>query len=266
MDRYLLKPGTPFKFEEWNPNDKSLFDGNKEAGINELKRLKVQLYELQVALYAERKYRILIVLQGMDTAGKDGTIRHVFGGLDPQGIHVATFGKPSTLELSHDYLWRIHHEAPKVGQITIFNRSHYEDVLAVRVRNLKPARIWSKRFKHIVDFEQMLTDEDTTIVKLFLHIDKEEQKNRLMRRIENPQKHWKLFPEDIKDRKLWPDYEQAYEDAITRTSTNFAPWYIIPANRKWYRNLMIANIMIATLKQLNPQFPHPTFDPSALRV
>jgi len=266
MDNYLLKPGAQFKFDQWNPNDKSWFSGNKEAGVHELHRLKAELYELQVAFYAERKHRIMIVLQGMDTSGKDGTIRHVFGGLDPQGIHVATFGKPSTLEMNHDYLWRIHQQTPKTGQITIFNRSHYEDVLAVRVRQLMPRDVWSKRFKHIVDFEHMLTDENTTVVKLFLHIDNEEQKKRLIKRIEDPSKHWKLFPEDIKDRALWPAYTEAYEEAITRTSTSFAPWYIIPGNRKWYRNLVVASIMVETLKNLDPKFPQPDFDPHNLSV
>ena len=263
---YRLKPGDTFKFEQWDPSDKSLFDGNKEAGVEELKQLKAELYDMQVKLFAQRQHRLLVILQGMDTSGKDGTIRHVFGGLDPQGLHIATFGKPSPLELQHDYLWRIHHQAPKTGQITIFNRSHYEDVLAVRVRNLQPRKVWSKRFQHIVNFEQMLCDEQTTILKCFLHIDQDEQKKRLISRIENPAKHWKLFPEDIADRALWPDYVAAYEEAITKTSTTHAPWHIIPANRKWYRNLVVARIMVEALQNLDLRFPEPHFDPSELKV
>ena len=266
MDTYLLKPNSTFQFKDWNPSDKQRFPENKEAGIAKLAEIKSQIYTHQVALFAEKKHRLLVILQGMDTSGKDGTIRHVFGGLDPQGIHVATFGKPSSLELSHDYLWRIHKETPQVGLITIFNRSHYEDVLAVRVRKLQPQGVWSKRFKHITDFEEMLTDEATTIIKCFLNIDKEEQKTRLMRRIENPNKHWKLHPEDINDRTLWPHYQEAYEEAITKTNTPFAPWHIIPSNRKWYRNLVVAELILPTLQKLNPQFPEPEFDPKALKL
>lgn len=266
MNTYKLKPGSKFRFADWDPNDKQLIDGNKEAGLKKLAELKKELYGLQVALFAEQKQRVLVVLQGMDTSGKDGTIRHVFGGLDPQGIRVATFGKPSTLELSHDYLWRIHKETPTKGLITVFNRSHYEDVLAVRVRKLQPQSVWSKRFEHIVNFEKMLFDECTTIIKIFINIDQEEQKNRLIRRIETPEKHWKLVPDDIEDRSLWPDYEEAYEEAIGRTCTEFAPWHIIPGNRKWYRNVAVAQLMVDEIKKLDPQFPKPQFDVSKIKL
>lgn len=266
MRRYFVPPGKPVRLKDWATEDKHLSPEGKEKSLELLDGLKKRLYDLQVMLHAERKHRLLIILQGMDTAGKDGTIRHVFGGLDPQGIHVATFGKPNERELSHDYLWRIHKETPAAGQITVFNRSHYEDVLAVRVRHLKPPQVWRKRFDHINDFERMLTDEGTTILKFFLHIDQNEQRTRLLKRKNDPRKQWKLMPEDVNDRVLWPHYVEAYEEALSRTATEIAPWYIIPANRKWYRNLAVATIVTETVAALNPGFPKPDFDVSAIDI
>lgn len=266
MDCYRIKKDAKVKLSDWDPEDKQLFNGNKEEGLLKLAEIKEELVQLQVRLFAEQKNRVIVVLQGMDTSGKDGTIRHVFGGVDPQGIKVATFGKPSTRELAHDYLWRIHQQVPTKGSISIFNRSHYEDILAVRVRQLMPESIWKKRYKHICDFERMLTDEGTTIIKIFLHIDNEEQKQRLIKRKENPAKHWKLFPEDVEDRKLWPDYIEAYEDALEKTHTDYAPWHIIPANRKWYRNIAIAQLMVDTLKKLKPEFPKPRFNVEDIEI
>ncbi len=266
MDRYCLGQVKKLRLEDWPTDDKSLCPDGKEASLELLAKIKAELYDLQVRLHAEKKHRLLVILQGMDTAGKDGTIRHVFGGLDPQGVHVATFGKPTALELSHDYLWRIHQEVPARGEIAIFNRSHYEDVLAVRVRHLKPPQVWKKRFDHINDFERMLTDEGVSIVKIFLHISLDEQRERLLKRKNDPRKQWKLMPEDVKDRDLWPHYVEAYEEAIARTSTAHAPWHIIPANRKWYRNVAVADLIRDTLAKLKPTFPKPDFDVAAIDI
>jgi PPK2 family polyphosphate:nucleotide phosphotransferase len=191
----------------------------------------------------------------MDTGGKDGTIRNVFKGVNPQGVRVFGFGVPTEHELAHDYLWRIHHVVPGNGLITVFNRSHYEDVLVVRVKDIVPEERWRKRYAHIVDFERLIADEGTNVVKLFLHISKEEQRLRFEARLQEPDKRWKFNVADLDDRKLWDDFHDAYEEAITRTSTDQAPWYVIPADRKWYRDLAVSSILIETLERMNPQFP-----------
>ena len=191
----------------------------------------------------------------MDTGGKDGTIRHVFEGVNPQGVKVASFKVPTEKELAHDYLWRIHKHTPGKGEIVIFNRSHYEDVLVVRVHNIVPEGVWSQRYEHIRAFEKTLVDEGTTILKFYLHIDKDEQKKRLQARLDNPDKNWKFSLGDLDERKLWDQYIEAFEDAIEKTSTENAPWYVIPANRKWYRNLVISSIIIEKLKSLNMTYP-----------
>jgi PPK2 family polyphosphate:nucleotide phosphotransferase len=224
------------------------------------------LEELQEMLYAEHKHKVLIVLQAMDTGGKDGTIRHVFEGVNPQGVRVAGFKKPTPEELDHDFLWRVHKQVPGKGEVVIFNRSHYEDVLVVRVHNLAPQEVWSKRYDHINDFERMLVDEGTTILKFFLHIDLDEQKERLQARLDEPNKRWKFNPEDLEERKLWPQYVKAYEDAISKTSTDWAPWYIVPANRKWYRNLVVGTVIIETLKDLDMRYPEAEFDPADIKI
>lgn len=266
MKEYRVEPGKKVKLSRWDPDDKSLCEDGKETGIRRLADLKSELYDLQVRFFAENQRKILVVLQGMDTSGKDGTIRHVFGGLDPQGLKIATFGKPSTRELGRDYLWRIHKQSPAKGKLTVFNRSHYEDVLAVRVRHLMPKSIWSKRYGHINDFERMLADEGCIILKIFLHISFDEQRERLLSRQRNPRKQWKLIPQDVEDRKLWPDYTAAYEDTLAKTSTDFAPWWVIPANRKWYRNYLVARLVCNTLKEIDPQFPVPDYDVAALEI
>jgi PPK2 family polyphosphate:nucleotide phosphotransferase len=218
------------------------------------------LEELQELLYAEHKHKILIVLQAMDSGGKDGTIRHVFDGVNPQGVKVASFKVPTKEELAHDYLWRVHKHTPGKGEIVIFNRSHYEDVLVVRVHELVPKSIWRRRFKHIRDFERILADEGATILKFFLHIDLDEQKERFQARLDTPHKRWKFRLRDLEERKLWDSYLAAYEEAISKTSTNWAPWYIIPANRKWYRNLVISRIIVDTLENLKMTYPEPEED------
>jgi PPK2 family polyphosphate:nucleotide phosphotransferase len=255
MDRYRVKPGQQINLTDYDPDDKSVFDLNKKTGKKKLKDLNKELETLQETLYAENKHKILIILQAMDTGGKDGTIRHVFEGANPQGVRVASFKKPTEIELSHDYLWRIHHHTPAKGEIVIFNRSHYEDVLVVRVHNLVDPNVWQRRFEHINAFEQLLTDEGTTILKFFLHIDQKEQKERLLARLQEPDKRWKFNPNDLAERKYWNDYMRAYTDVLNKTSTEWAPWVIVPANRKWYRNLVIGTTIVDTLKKLNIQTP-----------
>lgn len=255
MDRYRIKPDTAVDLAAIDANDKALFPGSKREGRAYLGELNRRLETLQEILYAEGKHKVLVVLQAMDTGGKDGTIRHVFEGVNPQGVKVASFKKPTSQELSHDYLWRVHARTPASGEITIFNRSHYEDVLVVRVHDLVPEARWSKRYGHIRDFEQMLVDEGTTIVKFYLHIDLEEQKERLQERLDVPEKNWKFAKGDLAERARWADYMGAYEEMLSRTSTDGAPWYVIPANRKWYRNILISEILIARLEGLEMEYP-----------
>lgn len=255
MDKYLVKRGEELNLDQWDPNDKSWFPISKKEGKERLKELNKELEHLQELLYAEGKHKVLIVLQALDTGGKDGTIRHVFEGVNPQGVKVAGFKVPTEKELAHDYLWRVHKHTPGSGEIVIFNRSHYEDVLVVRVHNLVPKEVWSRRYEHIRAFEKLLADEGTTILKFYLHIDREEQKERLQDRVDEPDKNWKFSRGDLKERALWDLYQLAYQDALMKTSTEYAPWYIIPANRKWYRNLLISTIIINTLKNLKMAYP-----------
>jgi PPK2 family polyphosphate:nucleotide phosphotransferase len=258
--RFRVSPGSEVKLSEHDPDAKDGFEGGKSDGKAALPTLRHQLAELQDRLWAESRSRLLVVLQAMDTGGKDGTIRHVFKGANPQGVQVASFDQPTELELAHDYLWRVHPQVPRNGFITIFNRSHYEDVLVVRVRELVPEERWRRRYQHINDFERLLTDEGTTIVKLFLHISPEEQRDRLQARIDDPAKQWKFRQGDLDDRQLWPKFQTAYEEMLGRTSTEYAPWHVVPANRKWYRNLVVSGILIDTLQAMNCQFPEPEID------
>jgi PPK2 family polyphosphate:nucleotide phosphotransferase len=266
VDRYRVKPSSRVDLCGWDPNDKSAFPVGKNEGRKQLLELNHRLEELQELLHAEHKHKVLIVLQAMDTGGKDGTIRHVFEGVNPQGVRVASFKKPTPEELGHDFLWRVHKQVPGRGEIVIFNRSHYEDVLVVRVHDLAPKGVWSKRYDHINDFERMLVDEGTTVLKFFLHIDLDEQKERLQARLDEPNKRWKFNPADLEERKLWPKYVKAYEDAISKTSTDWAPWYVVPANRKWYRNLVVGTVIIETLEDLNMRYPEPEFDPAEIKI
>jgi len=266
MERYRVELGTRVNLSEWDPKDKSAFPVKKKEGRKRILELNERLEELQELLYAEHKHKVLIVLQAMDTGGKDGTIRHVFEGVNPQGVRVAGFKKPTPEELAHDYLWRVHKQTPGRGEIVIFNRSHYEDVLVVRVHSLVPEEVWSKRYDHINAFERTLADEGTTILKFFLHIDLDEQRERFQARLDEPHKHWKFNPGDLEERKLWPEYMRAYEDAISRTSTEWAPWYVVPANRKWYRNLVVGTVIIETLEGLDMRYPEPAFDPDEITI
>lgn len=257
MDRYRVKTGQQIRLDDIDPQETGDFVDSKEDGEEILDDLTHSLEALQELLYAEHKHRLLIVLQGMDTSGKDGVIRHVFEGVNPQGVRVASFKAPTPLELDHDFLWRIHQQTPERGEMVIFNRSHYEDVLVVRVHELVSPETWRKRYQHINNFEKQLSDEGTTILKFFLHISKKEQKERLLDRLKEPDKRWKFNPGDLQERERWDEYTLAYEDAINQTSTDYAPWYVIPANRKWYRNLVIASVLVETLKNLNLQPPEP---------
>ena len=258
-EKYLVKPGAKVKLQRWDADDTAGIASKKKA-LPALEEHRKKLYELQYLLYAERRQSLLIVLQAMDAGGKDGTIRHVMSGLNPQGCTVTSFKVPTEAELAHDYLWRIHRAVPGKGDIGIFNRSHYGDVLVVRVHNLVPKRVWSQRYEQINAFEKILADNGTTIVKFFLHISKDEQKKRLQERLDNSSKHWKVSPADFKERKHWDDYTKAYEDALTKCSTPWAPWYVIPANRKWFRNLAVADILVSTLKGMDMRFPKSNLD------
>ena len=266
MKIYRIRPGAKVKLSDYSPDGETELAGDKERGTAQLEILKNDLRQLQRMLYAERKHRLLIVLQGMDGSGKDGTVRNVFSGIDPHGLRVVSFKSPTPGELDHDFLWRVHKEAPARGELVVFNRSHYEDVIAVNVKNLAPKPIWEKRYDHILNFEKLLLDEGTTILKFFLHISRDEQRRRLQARLANPEKHWKFNPEDLADRRLWPQFAGAYEEVLSRTSTEAAPWYIVPGNRKWYRNAVIATIVRDTLARLELKFPKPAWDLTGVTV
>lgn len=254
-ERLRIAPGSKVDLARVDPGATHGWD--KDAALAQQAEHEAHLTQLQERLWAEGKQRLLIVLQGIDAAGKDGTIRHVMDAFNPQGCSVVGFKAPSALELAHDYLWRIHQATPARGHITIFNRSHYEDVLVVRVHDLVPRSVWRRRFRHINEFERMLVEEGTTIVKLFLYIDRDEQRERLQARLDEPDKRWKFSTGDLGERDLWPAYIQAFEDVLERTSTERAPWHLIPANRKWFRNLAVAHILGETLDRLDPRYPEP---------
>ncbi|HTP43213.1 MAG TPA: polyphosphate kinase 2 family protein [Candidatus Acidoferrum sp.] len=256
----MVVPGKKrVNLSKWDPDDTLGWDKDHKMKSNLEKNLQ-RLDELQYLLYAERKHALLIVLQGLDAAGKDGTIRHVMSGVNPQGCHVTSFKQPSIEEKSHDFLWRIHKAIPAIGDIGIFNRSQYEDVLVVRVHNLVPESDWSRRYDEINDFEKMLHQNHVRILKFFLHISKDEQKKRFQERIDDPDKRWKISDGDFKERKFWDDYTAAYEDTLYRCSTPEAPWFVIPANKKWFRNLAVSHIITETLQSLKMKFPAPTVD------
>jgi len=253
-DRYRIEDGSHFKISDSTPDDTGEFASREEAEARTAEDIK-ELAVLHERLYVDRRFSLLIVLQGMDTGGKDGTIKHVFSGVNPQGCQVTSFKKPSEDEQAHDYLWRIAKALPARGDIGIFNRSHYEDVLIVRVHDLVPKKIWSQRFEQINDFERRLSDEGTVILKFFLHISKDEQKKRLLARIDDPEKRWKFTEDDVHERRRWKDYLSAYEDVIRKCSTPHAPWYVVPADHKWFRNYVVANAIVKELKKLDLQLP-----------
>lgn len=263
-NEHQMTPGKKFRLEAITTKASS-FHNDRQAAEEEFFELRDELAEVQRRLYAEGKHKLLIVLQAMDTGGKDGTIRNVFGGVNPQGVRVTSFKQPSEIEISHDYLWRIHQAVPATGMIAVFNRSHYEDVLVVRVENLVPKKSWGARFEQINQFERMLTETGTTILKFYLHISKKEQAQRLQARLDDPEKNWKFSIDDLEKRKKWDEYMVAYEDALNGCTTDWAPWYVIPADQKWYRNLAIARIVVNALRELKTQFPKTTIDPDMIR-
>jgi len=256
--------GSRLRLSDHDPRE--TFGWEKESAKLELAEELNVLSDLQTRLFAANRDAVLVVLQAMDAGGKDGVIRSLFTGLNPAGVHVSSFGVPSEEERTHDFLWRIHHRCPAKGVIGIFNRSHYEDVVVVRVKQLVPPAQWKGRFGRIVDFERMLTDEGTHIVKLFLNISNEEQRARLQDRLDSPDEWWKFRRGDLDDRALWGDYMKAYNDALAKTSTDTAPWYVVPADRKWVRNLVVARILRDLLERIAPQFPEPEEDLAGLVV
>ncbi len=254
MDRYVVTEGKKFRLADWDPAATTGVEG-KKAGRALVAGLTSQLGELQETFYADGRHKLLVVLQGMDTSGKGGAIRKAFEGLDPTGVHVASFKAPTEEELAHDFLWRVHAHAPGSGRITIFDRSHYEDVLIARVRGLVPEQQWRARYDHIRAFERMLADEGTVVRKFFLHISEAEQARRLQARLDDPDKHWKFRLSDLAERKRWDEYQEAYEEAIRRTATDDAPWIVVPADHKWHRDLVICHTMVETLKGLDLRYP-----------
>ena len=255
-NRLVVKPGRPAGLLKRDTRD-GLGLESKDEARELLDELIEELALLQNHLWAEGERSLLLVLQGLNASGKDGAIRNVFTGVNPQGCQVVSFRAPSSNERAHDYLRRVHDACPARGRIGIFNRSHYEDVIAVRVRGLAPKRVWSKRPGHINAFERMLTDEGTTIVKVYLHLSKEEQRERLQERVDDPEKHWKFRADDLHDRALWDSYMEAFEETISETSTSWAPWYVVPTDRKWVRNVAVASLLVETLRELDPKIPDP---------
>lgn len=264
LERFKVSPGTKVKLKKFDPSFKDGHEGRKSA-LEEIAKYQAKLCELQDVLYAERKHSLLICLQAMDTGGKDGTINHVLSAMNPQGCRVAAFKEPSAEELAHDFLWRVHKAAPANGEVVIFNRSHYEDVLVVRVHNLVPKDVWSLRYDQINAFEKGLAEHDTQILKFYLHISKAEQLKRFKQRLDTPSKYWKISEADYTERGYWNDYVAAYEEALSRCSTEHAPWFIIPANHKWFRDLAIARIVVEHLETLKMKYPKPTVDLAHIR-
>lgn len=252
---WYVTPGSTVRLAEIDPASTPDVPGDRAATESMTQQLGTRLAELQNRLRAEEQRSVLLVLQAMDAGGKDGTVKSVFRGVDPMGLRVAAFDVPNDDELARDFLWRVHSVVPPRGLIGIFNRSHYEDILAVRVRKLRPPRVWHARYDSIRDFEQLLTREGTTVVKVMLHISKDEQARRLQERILDPTKQWKFRLGDLDDRKLWSDYQRAYEDVLERTSTDEAPWFVVPADKKWYRNWAVSTIMNTVLERMNPAYP-----------
>ena len=258
-----VEPGHKIRLKQVNADAKGDYktkDGPKER----LAELLEQRDDLQERLYAEAKQSLLIVFQAMDTGGKDGATKKLLEGMNPAGIRVSSFKAPTSTELRHDFLWRIHAQAPEAGTIGVWNRSHYEDVLIARVHELVPKKVWTKRYRQINDFEEMLVENGTTILKFYLHISKDEQKERLQARLDDPAKHWKFNTGDLEERKLWDDYQKAYEDALNQCSTDAAPWHVVPANHKWARDIAIAEKVNAALEKMNPKFPDIKFDPKTI--
>ena len=265
-DMLRVKPGSTPDLEAIDPDGTPGFEGDKAAGEVRLEELRAELTDFQERLWAESKQSLLIVLQALDAGGKDGVIRKVMTAFNPQGTRVAAFGVPTEEELRHDYLWRVHSQTPGKGRIVVFNRSHYEDVLVVRVNELAPEKVWRERYDQINAFESHLAANSTRIVKLFLHISRDEQRRRFQKRLDNPEKHWKWSSGDLDTRAKWADYQAAYTDALARCSTAEAPWFVIPADKKWYRDVAVAEILAETARAMDPQWPEPEEDVSGIVI
>lgn len=265
IKKLMVIEGKKINLQRLSPDYNFSIDEEKAEYVLK-QNLKKRMSELQYRLYAERKNGLLIVFQGIDTSGKDSTIRHVISAFNPQSCAVKAFKEPTTEDLSHDFLWRIHKRAPSRGEIVVFNRSHYEDIIQPRVHKTIHKSIWSQRYEHINAFERCLSDNSIKIIKFFLHISKEEQRKRLEERMNDPSKQWKASESDITERKFWNNYTVAYQDIINRCSNLWAPWYIIPANKKWFRNLVVALIIVDTLERMKPKFPKPTINLSKMTI
>jgi len=263
-DQLIVRPDSKLKLAKIDPDSDGGIKGKQTAALQLQKNLD-RLAVLQHLLYAENRRGLLIVLQGIDAGGKDGTIRNVMTGLNPQGCRVVSFKVPSELEKRHDYLWRVHKQVPGTGEMVIFNRSHYEDVLVVRVHKLITKAVWERRYCEINDFERMLNDNGVKILKFFLYISKDEQKKRFEERIHNPEKNWKFSLADVEERKYWDDYMSAFEDALNHCTTEHAPWYVIPANKKWFRNLAVSEVIVETMEEMKMRLPKPTADLSKIK-
>ena len=253
--RWRVRPGDPVDLASVDASSTDGAPGDKDATTSTFRELRHELRDLQARLWAEKEQALLVVLQAMDGGGKDGTVKHVLRGMNAMGVKVTAFGRPTDAELAHDFLWRVHQATPAKGEIGVLNRSHYEDVLVVRVHGLVPEDRWRGRYDAIRAFEDHLSADGTRVVKLFLHISKDEQRERFERRLERPDKRWKFDRNDLAERKRWDEYREAYEEAIARTSTDVAPWYVVPADRKWYRNWAVSRILIETLRDMDPQYP-----------
>ena len=263
-EKFRIKPNRKLRLDAIDPAYKGRHE-TEESAAAETERYGRRMAKLQTLLYAERKHSVLVVLQALDAGGKDGTINHVFRALNAQGVRVVSFKQPTSAELAHDFLWRVHLHAPARGEIVIFNRSHYEDVLVTRVHKLIDEETWTRRYRRIRQFESQLADNDTLILKFFLHISKEEQLARFARRLEDPQRNWKISEQDYAERDRWDDYISAFEDAIAATSAKRAPWFVIPANHKWFRNLAVSEIIVEAMEALGMSYPEPAVDLAAIR-
>ena len=264
ISRLIVEPGRRVQLHDQHAGN--TFGWEKHEAIQALEQNRQKLSDLQYKLYADGRHALLVVIQAIDAGGKDGTVRDIFTAMNPQGCVVSSFKAPSAEELKHDYLWRVHQRVPARGMVGVFNRSHYEDVLIVRVEKLVPKAVWQRRYAEINEFERMLSASNVRIIKLFLQISRGEQKERLQDRLDDPDRQWKFSPEDLVKRRQWPQYQKAFEAMLTRCSTGHAPWYVIPADRKWFRNLAVSEIVVTEMGRMGLRFPEPAFDASKIRV
>jgi len=265
MKKFIVMPGSKVRLKHFDPGYHGKHESHEKA-LLEIQKYVEKMEQLQYLMYAERKHSLLVVLQGLDAAGKDGVVRHILTGMNPAGCAAVGFKQPTPEELAHDFLWRVHPHVPTKGSIAIFNRSHYEDVLVVRVHQLVPEKVWSKRYDEINEFEKLIvTQNATTILKFFLHISKEEQLARFAQRLDDPARQWKISESDYKERDYWGDYTEAFEDVLNRTSTERAPWFVIPSNHKWFRDLAVSQIISRTMEEMGMQMPKPTVDLAKIR-